>query len=66
MANNEAMSIAEKDENESITSTNVIFKLALDKSINMKIIAAKKRVTVNSLYNEGVDYILEKYRELLG
>ena len=58
MIDNESMSIHGE-------STNVIFRLALEKSINIKIIAAKKRVTVNNLYNEGVNYVLEKYRELL-
>ena len=43
----------------------VVFRLEMDKSVNMKVIAAKKQTTVNALYNEGVNYILDKYREFL-
>ena len=43
----------------------VVFRLDTTKIRDLKIIAAKKETTLNTLFVEGVDYVLDKYKSLL-
>jgi hypothetical protein len=51
---------------ELIEGKKVVFRLTSDKIRDIKIIAAKKETTLNSLFIEGIDCILDKYKSLLG
>ena len=43
----------------------VVFRLDTTKIREIKIIAAKKETTLNTLFVEGVDHVLDKYKSLL-
>ena len=42
-----------------------MFRLTTDKIRNIKIIAAKKDTTLNNLFVEGIECVLDKYKDLL-
>ena len=50
---------------ELIEGKKVVFKLTTDKIRDIKIIAAKKDTTLNNLFVEGIDCVLDKYKSLL-
>ena len=50
---------------ELIEGKKVVFRLTTDKIRDIKIIAAKKETTLNNLFVEGIDCVLDKYSSLL-
>ena len=43
----------------------VVFRLDTSKIRDIKIIAAKKETTLNNLFIEGIDSVLDRYKSLL-
>lgn len=43
----------------------VVFRLDIDKIKDIKRIAVEKEITLNDLFNEGVECVLKKYKDLL-
>jgi len=52
-------------EQELIQGKKVVFRLDTDKIRDIKIIAAKKETTLNNLFVEGIECVLDKYKDLL-
>ena len=53
------------NQEELIEGKKVVFRLTPDKIRDIKIIGGKKETTLNNLFVEGIDCVLDKYSSLL-
>jgi len=51
--------------NQELVDKKVIFRLDTAKIKDIKRIAVEKETTLNDLFNEGIDCVIEKYKDLL-